>query len=83
MKNMPSSMSLARHYYETRREVLAAGGTEVAPWYRLTADERAVAVAEAAIIREAIRRVHEEHAVLLEGIAARLAAASRPVVVQV
>lgn len=83
MTTMPSSLSLARHYYEARREVLAAAGTRITPWYRLNADERAVAVAEAAIIQEAIRRANEEHATLLDGITARLAPADTPRVVQV
>ncbi|MFI1201665.1 hypothetical protein ACH4VR_19800 [Streptomyces sp. NPDC020883] len=57
---MPSSLPLARHYYETRREILAACGTAVTPWYRLTPEERSVAVAEAEIILEAVRRAHRE-----------------------
>ncbi|MEU8911748.1 hypothetical protein [Streptomyces nigrescens] len=75
MTIMPSHLSLARHYYEARREVLSAAGTQATPWYRLNADERAVAVAEAAIIQEAIRRASEESAMLLDGITARLAPA--------
>ncbi|MFJ9416676.1 hypothetical protein ACIRPT_21140 [Streptomyces sp. NPDC101227] len=62
---MPGTLPLARHYYETRREVLAAAGTHIAPWYRLTPDERSVAVAEAAIILEAIRRTNDERNTLL------------------
>ncbi|WP_030780787.1 hypothetical protein [Streptomyces sp. NRRL S-920] len=62
---MPITLPLARHYYETRREVLAAGGEHVTPWYRLTPDERAVAVTEAVIILEAVRRANAEHAALL------------------
>ncbi|MCZ1014421.1 hypothetical protein [Streptomyces noursei] len=68
MTTMPGLLPLARHYYETRREVLAAAGAQTTPWYRLTADELGVAVAEARIILEAVRRANEEHAVLLDGI---------------
>lgn len=66
MTIMPGSLPLARHYYETRREVLAACGTQITPWYQLTADERGVAVAEAAIIVEAVRRANEEQTMLLD-----------------
>lgn len=83
MTIMPSHLSLARHYYEARREVLAAAGTQATPWYRLNADERVVAVAEAAIIQEAIRRASEESAMLLDGITARLAPADAPRAAQV
>ena len=65
MTTMPSLLPLARHYYETRREVLAAAGVQTTPWYQLTADELGVAVAEARIILEAVGRANEEHAVLL------------------
>ncbi|RLU86214.1 hypothetical protein CTZ27_24870 [Streptomyces griseocarneus] len=58
---MPRLTPLARHYHETRREFLAACGTQITPWYRLTSDERSVSVAEAAIILEAVRRASEEH----------------------
>ncbi|WP_031102385.1 hypothetical protein [Streptomyces sp. NRRL S-146] len=68
MTTMPGLLPLARHYYETRREVLAAAGVQTTPWYRLAADELGVAVAEAQIILEAVRRANEEHAVLLGGI---------------
>ncbi|MEV8388875.1 MULTISPECIES: hypothetical protein [unclassified Streptomyces] len=64
MTTMPGSLPLARHYYETRREVLATFGTQMTPWYRLTAEERDVAVAEAAISVEAVRRANEERASL-------------------
>ncbi|MFK0294308.1 hypothetical protein ACIQU6_28080 [Streptomyces sp. NPDC090442] len=57
---MPSPLPLARHYYETRREILASCGATATPWFRLTPDERAVAVAEAEIILEALRRAHRE-----------------------
>lgn len=43
MTTLPITLPLARHYYETRREVLAAGGEHVTPWYRLAPDEYAVA----------------------------------------
>ncbi|MBT2396273.1 hypothetical protein [Streptomyces sp. ISL-100] len=69
MTTMPGLLPLARHYYETRREALAAAGAETTPWYRLKADELGVAVAEARIILEAVRRANDEHAVLLGGIA--------------
>lgn len=65
MTTMPGLLPLARHYYETRRELLVAAGTESTPWYRLSADELAVAVAEARIILEAVRRANDEHHVLL------------------
>lgn len=52
--------ALARHYYEARREVLALAGIAATPWYQLTANERAVADAEAQIVREAFRRAAEE-----------------------
>ncbi|MFP3991037.1 hypothetical protein U9R90_26925 [Streptomyces sp. E11-3] len=71
MTTMPGLLPLARHYYETRREVLAASGAQTTPWYRLTADELAVAVTEARIILEAVRRANQEHAVLLDGISDR------------
>ncbi|MFG2864674.1 hypothetical protein [Streptomyces sioyaensis] len=80
---MPGTMPLARHYYETRREVLAAAGTQVTPWYRLTSDERAVAVAEAAIILEAVRRANDERTALLDPVNEQLAPVDRPRVVQV
>ncbi|MFG2141890.1 hypothetical protein [Streptomyces sp. NPDC048650] len=80
---MPSALSLARHYYEARREVLAAGGHEATPWYRLSADERAVAIAEAAIIVEAVRRANEEHQALLCALDNRFPAIDAPGVVEV
>ncbi|MFE2157060.1 hypothetical protein ACFW9M_04515 [Streptomyces lydicus] len=83
MKTMPNSLSLARHYYEARREVLTAAGMQITPWYRLTQDERAVTVTEAAIIQEALRRAIEERATLLDGVTARLAQDETPGVVQV
>ncbi|MFI6686644.1 hypothetical protein [Streptomyces sp. NPDC050485] len=78
MTTMPNPLSLARHYYEARREVLAAAGAQATPWYRLNADERAVAIAESTIIQEAIRRANEEHTALLDAIAARLTPADAP-----
>ncbi|NEW75448.1 MULTISPECIES: hypothetical protein [Streptomyces] len=78
---MPSPLPLARHYYEIRREVLAACGTQITPWYRLTADERAVAVTEAEIVLEAVRRANEEHAALLD-VAAHKPAVDTPGMVQ-
>ncbi|MGI5337718.1 hypothetical protein ACQEVS_10115 [Streptomyces sp. CA-181903] len=69
---MPDTVPLARHYYETRREVLAAGGAQLTPWYRLAPEERAVAVTEAVIIQEAVRRATEEHAVLVTVLGNRL-----------
>ncbi|MGW7521848.1 hypothetical protein ACWGJ2_40410 [Streptomyces sp. NPDC054796] len=71
MMNMPGVMALARHFYETRREVLAAGGAERTPWCRLSEDERAVAVAEAHIVLEAVRRADEEQVALQILIAAQ------------
>ncbi|MFJ9618822.1 hypothetical protein [Streptomyces noursei] len=73
MTTTPSLLPLARHYRETRREVLAACGTAATPWYRLTPDERAVAVDEAEIVLEAVHRANAEHTVLLD-IAAGLSA---------
>ncbi|MFI1012612.1 hypothetical protein [Streptomyces sp. NPDC020965] len=67
MTTMPGLLPLARHYYEARREVLLAGGRQATPWYLLSSDEHAVAIAEAKIVVEAIRRVDEERAVLLGG----------------
>lgn len=55
---------LARHYYEVRREVLAAAGITVTPWYQLTADDRAVAEAEANIVAVAVQRAIEEQQAL-------------------
>lgn len=83
MTTMPSTLSLARHYYETRREVLAAGGHETTPWYRLSADERAVAITESTIIVEAVRRANEEHAALRSALGSRLHAVDEPRVVEV
>ncbi|MGG2460166.1 hypothetical protein ACO0M4_10150 [Streptomyces sp. RGM 3693] len=68
MTTMPGLLPLARHYYETRREFLTAADARTTLWYRLTADELAVAVAEARIILEAVRRAVQEHAVLLDGV---------------
>ncbi|MDI3409276.1 hypothetical protein [Streptomyces cavernicola] len=65
MTTMPGLLPLARHYYETRREVLAAAGAQTTPWYRLNPDELGVAVAETQIIIEALRRANKEQAVLL------------------
>ncbi|WP_435060238.1 hypothetical protein [Streptomyces sp. bgisy060] len=59
-------LALARHYFETRREVLAAAGHRTKPWFRLTADERSVAVAEASLIREALRRAEAEQRMIRE-----------------
>ncbi|MFE0058767.1 hypothetical protein [Streptomyces sp. NPDC059003] len=78
-----NTLSLARHYYEIRREVLAVAGTQVTPWFQLTRDERDVAVAEAAIILEAVRRANEEHAVLLDAVTSRPPAAAAPRMAQV
>lgn len=79
MTTMPGLLPLARHYYETRREVLAAAGAEPTPWYRLTADELGVAVAEAQIIIEAVSRANEEQSVLLDAISGHpLAPAGSP-----
>ncbi|MEU1310992.1 hypothetical protein ABZ419_19180 [Streptomyces cinnamoneus] len=75
MTTMPDTVPLARHYYETRREVLAAGGAQLTPWYQLAPEERAVAVTEAVIIQEAVRRANEEHAVLMAVLTGRLPAA--------
>ncbi|WJV44540.1 hypothetical protein [Streptomyces flavofungini] len=80
---MPSTLPLARHYYEARREVLAAAGTQATPWYRITPDERAVAVAEAAIILEAVRRANDKPALLLDLVADEFATGDQPHVVQV
>ncbi|MGC5042445.1 hypothetical protein ACLQ16_03910 [Streptomyces albidoflavus] len=78
MTTMPGTLPLARHYYETRREVLAAAGTHITPWYRLTPDERSVAVAEAAIILEAVRRVNDERTALLGLVVDRLTSIDGP-----
>ncbi|WP_370418967.1 hypothetical protein AB8O64_10955 [Streptomyces sp. QH1-20] len=80
MTTMPRPIPLARHYHETRREFLATCGTQITPWYRLTSDERSVAVAEATIILEAVRRANEEHAALLPVITDQPAADPPPVV---
>ncbi|MEW1700758.1 hypothetical protein ACIQCR_16910 [Streptomyces sp. NPDC093249] len=60
----PPPLSLARHYYETRREVLTAAGERTTPWFRLTGAERRVAVAEASLIAEALRRAVAEQQLL-------------------
>ncbi|MFD3514861.1 hypothetical protein [Streptomyces sp. NPDC058657] len=69
---MPPVVALARHFYETRREILVEGGTEATPWYRLTEDSRAIAVAEAHIVLEAVRRANDEQKALLTVAALRL-----------
>lgn len=69
MTTMPGLLPLARHYYETRRELLTAASTPATPWYRLSADELGVAVAEARIILEAVRRANDEQHVLMGAIA--------------
>lgn len=56
----PFLPNLARHFHEARRELLALAGIQVAPWYRLTSDERQVAETEAEILREALRRATAE-----------------------
>ncbi len=71
MTTMPHTLPLAQHYYGARREVLAAAGTQATPWYRLSRDDRAAALAEAAIIQEAVYRASAEHAALLAAIKAR------------
>ncbi|MFD7334890.1 hypothetical protein ACFV98_02655 [Streptomyces violascens] len=76
-------MTTMPHYYEARRAILAAAGTQATPWYRLNADERAVAIAEAAITQEAIHRANEENTERLDAIAARLDPANVPPAVQV
>ncbi|MFZ3557160.1 hypothetical protein [Streptomyces sp. BH055] len=65
---LPSPLPLARNYYETRRKVLEAGGTPTTPWYQLGENERAVAVAEAVIILEAIRLATEEEQALQDAV---------------
>ncbi|AKN68720.1 hypothetical protein QR97_01895 [Streptomyces sp. PBH53] len=60
----PSAISLARHLHETRRELLAHCGTPCAAWYRLSEQERAVAVVEARLVLEALRRADDEQATL-------------------
>lgn len=75
---MPGTLPFARHYYETRREVLAAVGTHITPWHRFAPDERAVAVAEAAIVLEAVRRANEERTALLGLAVDRLATSTVP-----
>ncbi|MEU8540852.1 hypothetical protein AB0C52_12845 [Streptomyces sp. NPDC048717] len=69
-------MALARHYYETRRELLLEAGMRVPGWFRLTPDERAVAVAEASLIREAVRRTEKEEKAFQQAVQA-LSARSR------
>ncbi|MEU9699513.1 hypothetical protein [Streptomyces sp. NPDC047981] len=69
-------LTLARHYYEARREVLGAAGLRTKPWFRLTDDERAVAVAEASLITEALHRAEKERQ-LLQGLAGTLSAPRR------
>uniref|UniRef100_UPI0011808B6E hypothetical protein n=1 Tax=Streptomyces sp. NRRL B-24572 TaxID=1962156 RepID=UPI0011808B6E len=60
MTNTLPPLALARHFYETRREVLGTAGLRTKPWFRLTDDERAAAVAEASLITEALRRAETE-----------------------
>lgn len=56
---------LTRHFYETRRDFLRkTTGEGSAPWFQLTALERAVVESEMALFREAIRRAEDEQDLL-------------------
>ncbi|MFJ9434880.1 hypothetical protein ACIRQY_35305 [Streptomyces sp. NPDC101490] len=53
--------SLARHYYETRRELRTAAGERTTPWFRLADAERSVAVAETLRRAAAEQQLLPEH----------------------
>ncbi|MGW1275542.1 hypothetical protein ACWD4V_01105 [Streptomyces tsukubensis] len=78
MTNLSESLPLARHFYEVRREVLAACGTRITPWYRLSQDERAAAVAEGVMMLEALRRAREEHDFLTAAVTDRVHSRALP-----
>ncbi|MFI5990379.1 hypothetical protein ACIBAC_00795 [Streptomyces sp. NPDC051362] len=52
--------NLTRHYYETRRMLGQAEGVDTAPWFSLTADQRAAIERDVEVLRQAIRRAEEE-----------------------
>ncbi|QFG13348.1 hypothetical protein SEA_GILGAMESH_156 [Streptomyces phage Gilgamesh] len=61
--------NLTRHLYETRRLLAADSGYELAPWFALTTEQRAVAEKDMEVFRLAIDRAEEEQA-LLDSVAA-------------
>ncbi|MER6616330.1 hypothetical protein [Streptomyces xantholiticus] len=65
--------NLTRHFYETRRLIAEEEGKTLAPWFRLSADQRAAVEMDVEVFRRSILRAEEEQDLVTSASAAATA----------